>query len=251
MNALDFILLIPLLFMAYRGFSKGLIISLATLVALILGIWAGIRFNELAAGFVGQIIHTDARFLPAITFTVIFILILVIVHLLGKMLEKLVDLIALGWINKLLGGLFGIFKAALLLSVLLYIISIFDPHEKLITATTKENSFLYRPVASLVPRMLTLFKLDTGKWNLYPNSCHSWQHFSFHIFQHSSPTRGDIAYPVGQVVFVDGGNRVTAADQAVGSFLGDVSNGFCNKAGSILEVWHLKNTHRAVPENGG
>ncbi len=166
MNALDFILLIPLLFMAYRGFSKGLIISLATLAALILGIWAGIRFSGMASAWVGQVIHADERFLPAITFIVIFILILVIVHLFGKMLEKLVDLIALGWINKLLGGLFGIFKAALLLSVLLYLISIFDPHEKLITPKAKENSFLYKPVSSLVPRLLTIFKLDKGKWSL-------------------------------------------------------------------------------------
>lgn len=166
MNALDFILLIPMLFMAYRGFSKGLIISLATLAALILGIWAGIRFSGMASAWVGRVIHTDEKFLPAITFIVIFILILVIVHLFGKMLEKLVDLIALGWVNKLLGGLFGIFKAVLLLSVLLYLISIFDPHEKLITARTKESSFLYKPVASLVPRILTLFKLDKGKWSL-------------------------------------------------------------------------------------
>ena len=166
MNALDFILLIPLLFMAYRGFSKGLIISLATLAALILGIWAGIRFNGVVAGFIGQIIHTDARFLPAITFTVIFILILLIVHLFGKMLEKLVDLIALGWVNKLLGGLFGIAKAALLLSVLLYLISTFDRNEKLITPSVKENSFLYKPVASIVPLLLPVLNLDKLHLNL-------------------------------------------------------------------------------------
>lgn len=164
MNALDFILLIPLLFMAYRGFSKGLIISLATLVALILGIWAGIRFNGVAAGFVGQIIHTDARFLPAITFAVIFILIVVIIHLFGKMLEKLVDLVALGWVNKLLGGLFGIIKAALLLSVLLYLIAAFDRHEKLIKPSVKEKSFLYKPVASIVPHLITLFNLEKVKF---------------------------------------------------------------------------------------
>jgi len=165
MNALDFILLIPLLFMAYRSFSKGLIISLATLAALVLGIWAGIRFSGMASTWVGQVIHTDEKFLPAITFIVIFILVLVIVHLFGKMLEKLVDLIALGWINKLLGGLFGIFKAVLLLSVLLYLISIFDPHEKLITPKTKENSFLYKPVASLVPLLLPFFDLDKLQMN--------------------------------------------------------------------------------------
>ncbi len=165
MNGLDFILIVPLLYMVYRGYSKGLIISLATLAALILGIWAGIRFSGAAAGFVGKIIHVDERFLPAITFMVIFILILVVVHLFGKMLEKLADLVALGWINKLLGGLFGIAKAVLLLSVLLYLIGVFDRNEKLITPATKENSFLYQPIASLVPLLLHFFDLSKDKLN--------------------------------------------------------------------------------------
>ncbi|HNS16298.1 MAG TPA: CvpA family protein [Bacteroidales bacterium] len=165
MNALDFILIVPLLFMAYRGYSKGLIISLATLAALILGIWAGIRFSGAASGYVGQIIHADEKYLPAITFMVIFILILVVVHLFGKMLEKLADLVALGWINKLLGGLFGAAKAVLLLSVLLYLITTFDRNEKLITPGVKENSFLYQPVASIVPLLLPFFHLDKLKLN--------------------------------------------------------------------------------------
>ncbi len=166
MNALDFILIVPLLFMAYRGYSKGLIISLATLAALVLGIWAGIRFSGAASGFVGRIIHVDEKFLPAMTFMVIFILILVVVHLFGKMLEKLADIAALGWINKLLGGLFGIAKAVLLLSVLLYLITTFDRNEKLITPATKEKSFLYKPIASLVPRLIPLLNLE--KFKLHP-----------------------------------------------------------------------------------
>ena len=166
MNVLDILLIIPLLVMAYRGFTRGLIIGLATLVALVLGIWAGIRFTDVASVFVGQVIHVNEKLLPVITFTIIFFLILLIVHLFGRMLEKLVNLVALGWLNKLLGGIFGIAKAALLLSVLLYLISAFDRHEKLITPTAKENSFLYKPIASIVPRLLPLVNLEKIKLNL-------------------------------------------------------------------------------------
>jgi membrane protein required for colicin V production len=44
LNLLDIIILIPLLLFAYNGYKKGLIIEIATLIALVLGIYASIHF---------------------------------------------------------------------------------------------------------------------------------------------------------------------------------------------------------------
>ena len=45
-----------------------------------------------------------------------FLLVVVTVHLLAKLLEKMLDLVALGLVNKLAGALFGLLKFALVLS---------------------------------------------------------------------------------------------------------------------------------------
>jgi membrane protein required for colicin V production len=163
MNVLDIILIIPLIWMAYRGFTKGLVLGLATLAALVLGIWAGIRFADLVSDWLGQVTHINERYLPAISFAAIFILVILIVHLIGKAIEKLLDLMAMGFINKLLGGVLGVVKAALLLSILLYLICVFDTHEKLITPKVREGSLLYAPLASVVPRLLPFFNIEIIK----------------------------------------------------------------------------------------
>ena len=176
---LDIILIVPLVWMVYRGFTKGLVVSLATLAALVLGIWAGIRFAGVAAGWLGQFIHIDEKYIPAISFAAIFILVILIVHLIGKAIEKLIDLMAMGFLNKLLGALLGLAKAVVIVSVLLYVISIFDTHEKLITPRVKQDSLLYAPIASVAPRLFPLF-LDRF---------HSGKDLPLQVFKHGPSTR--------------------------------------------------------------
>jgi membrane protein required for colicin V production len=149
MNILDLILAIPIVWLAIRGFIKGLIVSLVTLAALILGIWAGIRFSAEAGQFLGTFISVDASYLPLIAFTAIIVVVMIVAFIFGKLIEKVVDLMALGLVNKLLGALFGILKAVVLLSFILYLITWFDQKEKLITPAMKENSMLYKPGSSV------------------------------------------------------------------------------------------------------
>ncbi len=51
MNVLDIILAIPILWLAYKGFTKGLIIEISTLAALVLGIYASLHFSYITADF--------------------------------------------------------------------------------------------------------------------------------------------------------------------------------------------------------
>jgi len=63
--------------------------------------------------------------------------------------EKLVNMVALGFINKLAGLGFGILKAAVVISIVLLIINHFD--DKLISKEKKQNSFLYAPISAIAP----------------------------------------------------------------------------------------------------
>jgi membrane protein required for colicin V production len=163
MNILDIIFIIPIIWFAYRGFSKGLIIGITTLVALILGIYLSIRFSGVVAGFLMSNFDWDEKYIPIISFAITFVGVIIVIYLLGKILEKFIDMIALGFLNKLFGGVFGIVKAVVLLSVIIYIINSFDRQQNVFTEKLQQGSILYEPVESVIPRILPLLDIEEIK----------------------------------------------------------------------------------------
>ena len=166
MNILDIIILIPVAWMAFRGFSKGLIIEVATLVALILGIYLSINFSYVAGNFLVEQFDLTTKYLHIIAFIVTFIGVVLVVHLIGKILEKVINIVALGLINKLLGGVFGILKAVVLLSVIIMLINRFDPNQNLITDEKRDSSMFYEHVESVVPSILPFIDFEEIQENI-------------------------------------------------------------------------------------
>ncbi len=158
MNYLDLILGIPLLWGAYKGFSKGLIISVASLLALIAGIYGSIRFSHFTTYYLENHFEFQSEYLPIISFALTFVLIVIAIHFLAKLLHRLVKAVALGWINTIAGTVFGIVKTALILSTILLIIQRFDVYNQVITPSMKEDSVLYKPIKGLAPALLPSIK---------------------------------------------------------------------------------------------
>ena len=121
MNYIDIVILLFLLYGAFRGFSKGLIIEVATLAGLILGVFIAIRYSPFTEGILKDFLNITSRYLSYIALAVTFLLVVIVVYLLGKMLTRLVNIISLGLVNKLLGTLLGIAKYFIMVCVLLMI----------------------------------------------------------------------------------------------------------------------------------
>lgn len=149
MNYIDIILIIPVIWFAYQGFKRGLIIELASLIALILGIYAAIYFSGYAAEFLVNNFDMGPKYVQVIAFIITFIVVVVLVHLLGRILEKLINMVALGFLNKLTGGLFGILKAVLFMSIAIMVINHFN--NKFISEEKQEGSFFFEPIAVVAP----------------------------------------------------------------------------------------------------
>ena len=149
MNIIDIILIIPIIWFAYLGFKRGLIIELASLIALILGIYAALYFSFYAEDLLANIFNMGPKYRGIAAFILTFVVVIVVVHLIGKLLEKIINLVALGFLNKLAGGIFGVLKGAVLLSVILLILNQFN--NKLISQEKKEGSMFYGPVAGIAP----------------------------------------------------------------------------------------------------
>jgi membrane protein required for colicin V production len=118
-NYLDLIFGGLILFGAFKGFRKGVIVELASLLALVLGIYGAIQFSGFVADQLVVYIDWDKRYVDLAAFGLTSIAIILGVSLLGKILTSLAKLVMLNGINRMLGLLFGGMKLAVFSGVIL------------------------------------------------------------------------------------------------------------------------------------
>lgn len=155
---LDIFIAIPIAWGMFRGFRRGLIIELCTLMALILGVYGAAAFGDMTGQYLEAEFNTDPRLSLVLAFTIIFIIIVVAVFIFGRVLEKVIKIVALGLVNKLFGLLFGGLKFALIVSSLFFIINGFPVLEKFISPEWKKDSYLYEPVSQIAPKLFPILK---------------------------------------------------------------------------------------------
>jgi membrane protein required for colicin V production len=151
MNYIDIVLGILLILAAIGGFKKGLIAEVASLAALILGIWGAIKFSHITSEFLVENFNLTTEYLNLISFVVTFVVIVILVHVVGNVVSKLVETVMLGFVNKLAGLIFGVLKAALILSIILVLFDKIDEDVHILSESTKENSRMYEPIRSFAP----------------------------------------------------------------------------------------------------
>lgn len=156
MSVLDIILLGVIGLGLVRGFMKGFFVEIASVIALIAGVYGAIHFSNYAETFIDENSQWDEKTINIIAFAVTFLIIVLAIALAGKALTKLADFAALGIVNKLLGALFGAIKLTLILSVVLNIYDITNRAIPMTDEKSIEDSALYTPVKSLVPMMFPI-----------------------------------------------------------------------------------------------
>ena len=143
MSYLDIIIALPLIYGIVRGVMRGLITEVLAIVGIILGIVVARIYAGDAAAWLQQVSQWDANILRPIAAFVIFIVVALVCNLLAKLLTKLFKMIALGWMNRLAGGLFGAAKWILILAVIITCIDMLDGILHFIQPELKQSSVLY------------------------------------------------------------------------------------------------------------
>ncbi|MES2486863.1 MAG: CvpA family protein [Bacteroidota bacterium] len=145
MEFIDLIIGALLAYGLVKGLWKGLFTELASVVSLLVGIFIAIKFS----GAVGKMLegHTDnPKHASVIAFVLLFIAVVVGIMLLAKTFTKLADFAGLGLVNRLLGGLFGLIKMALILSVSLNFFLKLNSNNTFAEKKTLDNSMFFYPV---------------------------------------------------------------------------------------------------------
>lgn len=151
MNVLDIVLLAFLILGLVRGFWHGFFVEVASLVALVAGVYGAFHFSGFTAGFLKEKVDWDENTINIVAFVATLILIILAIALAGKALTKIADFAALGLVNKALGALFGGLKIAVILSAILIVFEKMNRPIPFTEEEDKEVSVLYTPLKSIIP----------------------------------------------------------------------------------------------------
>lgn len=150
MEIIDFIILIPLFYGGWKGFKKGFVMELFTILALLVGLYAAFHFSDKITEMIVGKTHEKPGYLPAISFLLLFLAVGAMVYFGGKALEQILKIAQLSFLNKGIGAVIGILKWGYLVGCIFVFIQSLDANEKLITKKNKDHALLYPVVTGLV-----------------------------------------------------------------------------------------------------
>lgn len=147
---IDIIVAIILILAIIRGYSQGLIVALFSITAFIIGLAAAMKLSVVAAGYIGKAVKVSDKWLPIIAFAVVFLIVVLLVRLGAKFIQKTVELAMLGWVNRVGGILLYIGIYILIFSVLLF----FADQMSFIKPETKTESVTYSYIQPWGPKII-------------------------------------------------------------------------------------------------
>jgi membrane protein required for colicin V production len=136
-----------------KGLRRGLIIAVFSILAFIAGIAAAMKLSVVVAGYLKDSVHVSAKWLPFISFALVFIVVVLLVRWAARLLEETVEMAMLGWVNKIGGVLLYTILYMFTLSVILF----FMQQVKLISDETIAHSTTWPVIQPLGPWVIDGF----------------------------------------------------------------------------------------------
>ena len=157
MTTLDIFLLIPFLYAAFKGITKGFLVQAGTLVALIVGMFVAYKFSEWLGAWMQTHWKIAAKVAYYASFALLFLGVLVGMYFLTRAIEQMIKTMALNWLNRLAGFLFAMLKMAIIVSTLIYIFEAINIKMKLVDKKVTNESIVYRYVQPVAPKTFDFF----------------------------------------------------------------------------------------------
>ncbi len=150
---LDFIFAVIIVFAILRGYQRGLVVGLFSLVAVIIGLAAAMKLSAVVAGYVGKAVKVSDEWLPIISFAGVFLIVILLIRLGAKAIESTIEVAMLGWVNKI--G--GIILFAAIYTVVFSVLLFYGEQMKLIQPETIHKSVTYSFIQPWAPKTINGF----------------------------------------------------------------------------------------------
>ena len=161
---IDLIFAVLMVLAVIHGYRRGLIAAVFSFVAIIIGLAAALKLSSVVANYLSHSVNVSNRWLPVISFLIVFIVVVLLIRLGAKAIQKLTETMMLGWVNRL-GGI--ILYSAIYITVF-SILLFYADQLKIIKPETINKSITYsfiqpwgpkaiNSLASLIPFFKNMF----------------------------------------------------------------------------------------------
>ncbi|MCF8363072.1 MAG: CvpA family protein [Prolixibacteraceae bacterium] len=149
MNYIDIIIIVLIIISAVRGATKGFIYEIASLIALIAGVWGAIKFSGATETFLVNRLNFTNQYIDIIAFVITFLLIIIFIHFIRKAVEKIIETISLGAINRIFGLVFSVVKTAFILGIVIVVLEKISENVKFMPEEDIQESSFYEPLRNV------------------------------------------------------------------------------------------------------
>ncbi|HMG82120.1 MAG TPA: CvpA family protein [Ferruginibacter sp.] len=150
---IDIIYAILICLALYKGYKKGLIVAVFSFVGFVIGLAAALKLSVYVAGQLKGSINVSSKILPFISFAVVFLITVLLIYFGAKLIEKLFEMVALGWANKL--G--GILLYAILYTIIFSVFLFYAEKINFLTSSAIQSSLTYSFIKPWGPRAIDCF----------------------------------------------------------------------------------------------
>ena len=117
---IDIIFIMALILACLKGLRKGLIVAVFSIIAFIIGLAAALKLSAVVAGYMKDSVHVSAKWLPVLSFALVFFGVVLLVNWGGKLVERTFQVAMLGWANKIAGAALYAVLYIIILSIFLF-----------------------------------------------------------------------------------------------------------------------------------
>ena len=149
MSTPDIIILICFLPAIISGITKGFIEQVIALVSLILGAWLAFKFSTVVSDWLKPYFEVSETVMNVISFAVIMVAVVLVLFVLSKILTGVTKLVMLGWLDRLLGLVFALLKAGLIIGILIILFDTLNVKFELVEEKVLDESVLYAPIRDI------------------------------------------------------------------------------------------------------
>ena len=147
---IDIIVAIILILAAIKGYRQGLIVALFSVIAFIIGLAAALKLSVVVAGYIGQAVKISDKWLPIISFALVFLIVVLLVRLGARFIQRTVEFAMLGWLNRLGGILLYAGLYILIFSILIF----YADQLGFMKPETKNESVTYAYIQPWGPKLM-------------------------------------------------------------------------------------------------
>lgn len=147
MATFDIIVLVPIAYLAFKGYQNGLVKEVMSIIGIILAVFISINYLPAAQEFVSNTWEFEGNVATLIAGIGLFTATLIITHTIVIFINKVLEAASLSAVNKLFGLAFGGLKAGIFVSLILVLLAGFNMPAK----ETRDDSITYPLLINLAP----------------------------------------------------------------------------------------------------